>query len=76
MTSHAALRADADGQGRRSLRPSCPKCHDIMIAATASEHVSRCHVRHLWVCESCGHAFATSVKLPAQEARAARPALC
>jgi transcription elongation factor Elf1 len=49
---------------RRLAFPTCPRCNDEFIAATASEHVSEKQVRHLWSCDSCGHAFVTSVRLP------------
>jgi ribosomal protein L37AE/L43A len=49
---------------RRFALPACPKCNDFIFAAAASEFVSKGHVRHMWLCESCGHEFSTSVKLP------------
>jgi uncharacterized protein with PIN domain len=49
---------------RRPAFPTCPGCNDGLIAAAASEHVSEKQVRHLWSCDSCGHAFVTSVRLP------------
>lgn len=48
---------------RRLTLPSCPKCHDLLCAPAASEFVSKEHVRHQWSCETCGHEFATSVRL-------------
>jgi len=42
----------------------CPECHDLMVAASMSEHVNRHEVRHFWACESCGHEFRTIVRLP------------
>ena len=49
---------------RRFSFPTCPRCNDVLFAAAASEHVSEKHVRHVWSCDSCGHEFATSVRLP------------
>jgi ribosomal protein L37AE/L43A len=43
-----------------------------LFAATASEHVSETHVRHVWSCESCGHEFSTFVDLPLMTAAKAR----
>jgi ribosomal protein L37AE/L43A len=49
---------------RRFPLPSCPVCNDLLLAPTASAHVSERKVRHVWACESCGHGFVTSVRLP------------
>lgn len=54
----------AGQSARRFAFPACPRCNDVLIAAAASEHVSEKQVRHLWSCDSCGHEFATSVRLP------------
>jgi RNase P subunit RPR2 len=40
----------------------CPRCQDLIIAATQSQHVSVNEVRHWWTCESCGHEFRTTVR--------------
>jgi len=42
----------------------CPRCHDLIIAATKSQHVSVNEVRNWWACESCGHEFRTTVRWP------------
>jgi transcriptional regulator NrdR family protein len=49
--------------------PSCPGCHTVMFAAAASAHVSERHIRHAWLCEDCGHAFTTTVRLTFRPAR-------
>lgn len=56
----------------RRLSPSCPICNDELLAPTASAHVSERNVRHVWACETCGHGFVTSVRLPP----APQPELC
>jgi rubredoxin len=40
----------------------CPRCRDLIIAATKSQHVSTNEVRHWWACETCGYEFRTSVR--------------
>lgn len=46
----------------RIPRLFCPRCQDLIIAASGSEHVSANEVRHSWACEACGHAFRTTVR--------------
>ncbi len=45
----------------------CPNCHDLIIAATQSQHVSTNEVRHWWACESCGYEFRTTVRWQSSE---------
>jgi hypothetical protein len=40
----------------------CPRCEDLIIAATQSQHVSVNEIRHWWACETCGHEFRTTVR--------------
>jgi len=40
----------------------CPRCRDLIIAATKSQHVSTSEVRHWWACEACGYEFRTTVR--------------
>jgi RNase P subunit RPR2 len=47
----------------RVSRLLCPQCHDLIIAATKSQHVNTNEVRHWWACESCGHEFGTTVQI-------------
>jgi hypothetical protein len=42
----------------------CPRCQDLIIAATQSQHVSTNEIRHWWACEACGHEFRTTVRWP------------
>jgi transcription elongation factor Elf1 len=63
MKAQAAMPV-AGSQPRRLAVPACPRCNDVLFAATASEHVSEKHVRHVWSCDSCGHEFSTLVGLP------------
>lgn len=71
MKDQAAMRV-AGPSPRRLTCPTCPRCNDLLFAATASEHVSEKHVRHAWSCDSCGHEFATSVRLTFQRPVRAR----
>jgi transcription elongation factor Elf1 len=49
---------------RRCLeRPACPHCGDTPLAPEASELVARRLIRHSWSCDSCGHDFATAIRL-------------
>jgi DNA-directed RNA polymerase subunit M/transcription elongation factor TFIIS len=50
----------------------CPQCHDLIIAATQSQHVSTNEIRYWFVCEACGHEFRTTVRWlpPAYESEA------
>jgi transcription elongation factor Elf1 len=57
------------------VRSFCPACHDLMVAATKSQHVDRNVVRHWWSCETCGHEFRTTVRLPALPVEVCRPAM-
>jgi hypothetical protein len=40
----------------------CPRCEDLIIAATRSAHVSGNEIHHWWACEACGHEFRTTVR--------------
>jgi hypothetical protein len=44
----------------------------MMVAAAKSQHVREDEVRHWWSCESCGHEFRTTVRLPLLGAEAWR----
>jgi RNase P subunit RPR2 len=59
----------------RFARSFCPECHDLLVAATKSQHVDSDVVRHWWSCESCGHEFRTTVRLPALAIEASRHAM-
>ena len=56
-TAPACLNAPYKGS-----RLLCPRCQDLIIAATHSEHVSRNEIRHSWACEACGYQFRTAVR--------------
>jgi RNase P subunit RPR2 len=56
-------------------RSFCPECHELLVAAAMSQHVNKDVVRHWWTCESCGHEFDTTVRLPARSADACRAAM-
>jgi RNase P subunit RPR2 len=46
------------------VRSYCPRCNDLMVAPARSQHVNHDVVRHWWSCETCGHEFRTTVRLP------------
>lgn len=48
--------------------PRCPRCGDRMVAPELSEFVDRGEIRHHWLCDTCGQAFETSVRLCCNEA--------
>jgi len=64
MKLHATGQSFSFGP-QNAIRSFCPECRDLMIAAAKSQHVKADVVRHWWSCESCGHEFRTTVRLPA-----------
>jgi len=69
MERHATVPAFSV-QPCKFVRAFCPECHDLLVAATQSQHVDLDVVRHWWSCESCGHEFRTTVQLPALKGEA------
>jgi RNase P subunit RPR2 len=67
MRSHATVPA-FPVEAHKLVRSFCPECHDLLVAATKSQHVNLNVVRHWWACEACGHEFRTTVELPALSA--------
>lgn len=63
MKAHATAPAFSV-EPRSFMRSFCPACHDLMVAAEMSQHVTTDVVRHWWTCKSCGHEFRTTVQLP------------
>jgi RNase P subunit RPR2 len=57
------------------VRSHCPQCDDLMVAPARSQHVQNDLVRHWWSCETCGHEFRTTVRLPALPAEALQQAM-
>ena len=45
---------------------SCPNCLETQIGPLASKYVSEFggegRIRHLWLCDGCGHEFQTSIE--------------
>ena len=74
MKFHATAPAFS-GVSHGFKRSFCPECQDLLVAAAMSQHVNDDVVRHWWTCESCGHEFGTTVRLPARHAEACRPAM-
>jgi transcription elongation factor Elf1 len=54
---------------QRFAQPHCPKCNDMLLAPASSEYVNEDLVRHVWLCDACGHQFQTSVGLLAHRPR-------
>jgi hypothetical protein len=73
-TTHAAMRVEATPVQRLAF-PSCPECNSLLFAAAASTFISERNVRHAWVCEDCGHAFTTTVRLSFTEPGRPKPPL-
>lgn len=48
-------------------RPSCPRCGDMMFAAIATQFMGRGWISNSWSCESCDHAFETSLQMSLAE---------
>jgi len=74
MKFHATAPSLSRGP-RNVMRSFCPECHDLVVAAAKSQHVAEGVVRHWWSCDSCGHEFRTTVRLPALSAAARQPEL-
>jgi hypothetical protein len=62
MKYHGTAPACSSAPYNKVSRLLCPRCQDLIIAATQSEHVSRNEIRHSWACEACGHQFRTTVR--------------
>jgi RNase P subunit RPR2 len=62
-------------QADKLVRSHCPQCDDLMVAPARSQHVQNDLVRHWWSCETCGHEFRTTVRLPALPAEALQQAM-
>jgi RNase P subunit RPR2 len=44
-------------------RPHCPRCGSVLLVAEESEFNLKGRIRHVWSCDECGNAFATSIVL-------------
>jgi predicted RNA-binding Zn-ribbon protein involved in translation (DUF1610 family) len=64
MKYHGSASACPVAPYKISSRVFCPRCHDQIIAATHSQHVSTTEIHHWWACESCGFEFRTTVRWP------------
>jgi hypothetical protein len=42
----------------------CAQCGQALFLPEWSEYLDQRHVRHLWVCDSCGYRFETLVSFP------------
>ncbi len=62
MKYHGTALACSFAPYKVSSRLFCPRCHDQIIAATRSEHVSTTEIHHWWACESCGYEYRTTVR--------------
>ena len=62
MTLHGvAFRAESEAH--RIEQPCCPRCGDTLFLPEMAEFAGEGRIRHSWVCEGCGHAFHTAIKL-------------
>ena len=48
---------------RYFTRPVCPECSHEQFVPEHSAFVDETRVRHLWLCEACGHGFCTTVEI-------------
>jgi len=74
MRYHATL-PSFSVEPQKLVRSFCPACQDLMVAALQSQFVDNELVRHWWSCESCGHEFRTTVRMPALPVEACRHAV-
>lgn len=44
-------------------RPNCPQCGSMLLVAEESRFSARGRIDHDWSCDTCGHEFATSIRL-------------
>jgi predicted RNA-binding Zn-ribbon protein involved in translation (DUF1610 family) len=51
-------------------RPNCPRCGSTLLVAEESRFSSSGRIDHDWLCDQCGNAFVTSIKLGRVLARA------
>lgn len=54
----------AESVVHRLERPKCPRCGDVPLFPHTAEFAGERRIRHSWVCETCGNAFQTTIKLP------------
>jgi hypothetical protein len=48
-------------------RPKCPRCATVLLVAEQSGFNGSGRIGHLWSCDDCGHAFATTVSWPPRQ---------
>jgi predicted RNA-binding Zn-ribbon protein involved in translation (DUF1610 family) len=51
-------------------RPKCPRCGSALLVAEESRFSPTGRIDHDWLCDECGNAFVTSIKLGRTLARA------
>jgi len=44
-------------------RPKCPRCGSALLVAEESRFNTAGRIDHNWLCDDCGNAFVTSIKL-------------
>ena len=47
-------------------RPACPRCGDMLFAASATEFLGQGKILNTWSCESCEHEFRTAFAMPVE----------
>jgi predicted RNA-binding Zn-ribbon protein involved in translation (DUF1610 family) len=65
MLTYAPFRAPSEPlRSTESLsRPKCPRCGSALLVAEESRFSTGGRIDHAWLCDDCGHAFGTSIKL-------------
>jgi len=62
MTFHD-VRFQAASEVHRLASPNCPRCGEVTLLPEAAEFAGSNRVRHTWLCEGCGTAFRTMIRL-------------
>jgi transposase-like protein len=55
---------------RYFARPRCPQCGVEQFVPERSEFAGEGRIRHAWLCEDCGHEFATDIEIGLADAEA------
>jgi hypothetical protein len=58
-----AARSHARSEPLHPSRPKCPRCGSALLVAEESRFVPSGRIDHDRICDDCGNAFSTSIKL-------------
>jgi ribosomal protein S27AE len=69
-------RLHAPSEPLHPSRPKCPRCGSALLVAEQSRLSPSGRIDHDWMCDDCGNAFSTSIRLgrnlgPSDQARTA-----